>query len=277
MVTHARAGGSNEIMGLMLGKPEGDSFVVTDAFRLPVEGTETRVNASDEANEYIVKYLELSRQNGQPENPIGWYHSHPGYGCWLSGIDVSTQKLQQSFSDPFLAVVIDPDRTLAAGKVDIGAFRTYPENYRRPDLLPGGDGYQSIPLNKIEDFGAHADQYYQLEISTLKNTLDTHLLNELMNKNWVTILSDDPLSMNRDYTTNKISDLVQKVRNAEQSERAAVKLIPKSAQDEQMNKVMNEGDRVAVEGTSELLVNEVKTKLFTDSRPVSNPDAKLVG
>lgn len=27
----------------------------------------------------------------RPENAVGWYHSHPGYGCWLSGIDVSTQ------------------------------------------------------------------------------------------------------------------------------------------------------------------------------------------
>ena len=31
------------------------------------------------------------------EHAVGWYHSHPGYGCWLSGIDVSTQKLHQKF------------------------------------------------------------------------------------------------------------------------------------------------------------------------------------
>lgn len=68
-------------------------------------------------------YIQVSRK----ENIVGWYHSHPGYGCWLSGIDVSTQMLQQSFSEPFLAVVIDPNRTISAGKVDIGAFRTYPE------------------------------------------------------------------------------------------------------------------------------------------------------
>lgn len=35
--------------------------------------------------------------------------------------------LNQGFNDPFLAVVIDPNRTISAGKVDIGAFRTYPE------------------------------------------------------------------------------------------------------------------------------------------------------
>jgi proteasome lid subunit RPN8/RPN11 len=36
-------------------------------------------------------------QVGRQENAIGWYHSHPGYGCWLSGIDVSTQMLNQNF------------------------------------------------------------------------------------------------------------------------------------------------------------------------------------
>ena len=58
---------------------------------------------------------------------VGWYHSHPGYGCWLSGIDVGTQAIQQQYQEPFLAIVVDPHRTIAAGKVEIGAFRTYPE------------------------------------------------------------------------------------------------------------------------------------------------------
>lgn len=61
------------------------------------------------------------------ENAIGWYHSHPGYGCWLSGIDVSTQMLNQNFQEPFVAIVIDPVRTISAGKVCLGAFRTYPK------------------------------------------------------------------------------------------------------------------------------------------------------
>lgn len=34
---------------------------------------------------------------------------------------------QQQYLDPFLAIVVDPHRTIAAGKVEIGAFRTYPE------------------------------------------------------------------------------------------------------------------------------------------------------
>ena len=71
--------------------------------------------------------LVLFSQVGRLENAIGWYHSHPGYGCWLSGIDVSTQMLNQNFQDPFVAIVIDPVRTISAGKVNLGAFRTYPK------------------------------------------------------------------------------------------------------------------------------------------------------
>ncbi len=124
---HARSGGVYEIMGLMQGKLDGDTMVVMDAFALPVVGTETRVNAANDANEFMIQYIESSPAIGRLENIVGWYHSHPGYGCWLSGIDVTTQKTNQMFQDPFLAVVIDPNRTISAGRVEIGAFRTYPE------------------------------------------------------------------------------------------------------------------------------------------------------
>ena len=174
MVMHARSGGSLEVMGLMMGKIEANTFVVTDAFRLPVEGTETRVNAQDEANEYMVEFLQRARDQGQLDNAVGWYHSHPGYGCWLSGIDVNTQKTSSS-TRTLLAIVVDPDRTVSAGKVEIGAFRTYPDSYvqdkEKGATMKNGaggvesDGFQTIPLGKIEDFGAHANHYYPLEVS----------------------------------------------------------------------------------------------------------------
>lgn len=49
-------------MGLMQGKVIGSSLVVMDSFALPVQGTETRVNAANEANEYMVEYLESSKK-----------------------------------------------------------------------------------------------------------------------------------------------------------------------------------------------------------------------
>jgi len=215
MVTHARSGGQYEIMGLMQGKIEGDTFVVMDAFALPVLGTETRVNAGSEGDEYSVQYQSISKEVGRPENVVGWYHSHPGYGCWLSGIDVATQLTNQMYLDPFLAIVIDPNRTISAGKVEIGAFRAYPENYTPPNAQESE--YQSIPLNKIEDFGVHSSRYYPLEISHFKSSMDTQLLEALWNKYWVMTLSQSPLISNRAYTTSQISDLTEKLTRAENS------------------------------------------------------------
>lgn len=39
---------------------DGDTFIVLDAFPLPVQGTETRVNAGNEGNEFAVQYMEGS-------------------------------------------------------------------------------------------------------------------------------------------------------------------------------------------------------------------------
>eukprot|EP01133_Synstelium_polycarpum_P018139 gene18139-21683_t len=213
MVMHARSGGKLEVMGLLMGKVENHTMIIMDSFALPVEGTETRVNAQAEAYEYMVEYLDLIKKTGKMENALGWYHSHPGYGCWLSGIDVSTQMVNQQYSEPWLGVVIDPTRTISAGKVDIGAFRTYPQGYKPPN--EGPSEYQSIPISKIEDFGVHCKQYYPLEISYFKSSLDSQLLDKLWNKYWVNTLSSSPIFTNRDYITGQIGDISEKLEQAE--------------------------------------------------------------
>ncbi|KAB8296026.1 hypothetical protein EYC80_008836 [Monilinia laxa] len=283
MVMHARSGGSLEVMGLMQGKVSGDTIIVTDAFRLPVEGTETRVNAQDEANEYMVEYLQLCRDQGKLENAVGWYHSHPGYGCWLSGIDVGTQVTQQTFSDPFLAVVIDPDRTISAGKVEIGAFRTYPENYKPADA-GSGDGYQTIPLSKIEDFGAHSSRYYSLEVSHFKSSLDTHLLELLWNKYWVQTLSQSPLFTNREYSSKQMLDLSDKIRQASSGIARGGRVPAGSSlgkgMDQQLVKVVKDSSKIASEEMTGLKAGEVKAQLFNGlgeaSKPVAAPVAPAV-
>ena len=78
---------------------------------------------------------------------------------------------------------------MSAGKVAIGAFRTYPK-----DHVPTGhqSQYQSIPMDKIEDFGVHCKQYYELETTTFKSPLDSHLLELLWDKYWINTLSSSP-------------------------------------------------------------------------------------
>lgn len=262
MVMHARSGGSLEVMGLMQGYILSETFVVTDAFRLPVEGTETRVNAQDEANEYMVSYLQSCRDAGRMDNAVGWYHSHPGYGCWLSGIDVATQMTQQ-LGGPFVAVVIDPDRTISAGRVEIGAFRTFPQDFVPTKEAHEDDDYQTIPLGKAEDFGAHANQYYSLETTHFKSTLESEILSLLWNKYWVATLSQSPLFASRDFGSKQIMDLSQKVGKASrQIENSAPRATSTAGKDQQLDKVVRGGQQIVSEEVKGLIASEVKMKLF---------------
>ncbi|KAI9728364.1 MAG: COP9 signalosome catalytic subunit rri1 [Chrysothrix sp. TS-e1954] len=286
MVMHARSGGSIEIMGIMQGYTTGDTFIVTDAVRLPVEGTETRVNAQAEASEYVVQYLERSRQAGQLENAVGWYHSHPGYGCWLSGIDVSTQMLQQ-YQDPFCAIVVDPDRTISAGKVEIGAFRTFPQDYKPEKGANGeagadGEGFETIPLGKIEDFGAHADRYYSMSVSHFKSTLDAKLLEALWEKYWVGTLSASPLFSNREYGTKQMTDLALKIGQHEKSRDSGrggafptMGLGKRDQKDEQLAKIVRAGDKIAAEEEAGLMASEIKRRLFNGIGTVALEQTQL--
>ena len=57
---------------------------------------------------FQAKMLDMLRQTGRPEMVVGWYHSHPGFGCWLSGVDINTQQSFEALSDRAVAVVVDP-------------------------------------------------------------------------------------------------------------------------------------------------------------------------
>eukprot|EP00009_Paramoeba_aestuarina_P008949 CAMPEP_0201508422 /NCGR_PEP_ID=MMETSP0161_2-20130828/1801_1 /ASSEMBLY_ACC=CAM_ASM_000251 /TAXON_ID=180227 /ORGANISM="Neoparamoeba aestuarina, Strain SoJaBio B1-5/56/2" /LENGTH=281 /DNA_ID=CAMNT_0047903087 /DNA_START=128 /DNA_END=970 /DNA_ORIENTATION=- len=214
MVMHARAGGSLEVMGMLQGRIDGDSFIVMDAFAIPAQGIETRVDPGAEGFAYIVRYVTLQESVGRPEQTFGWYHSHPGYGCWLSGVDVGTQSLHQDHEDPWLAIVVDPKRTMSSGKVEIGAFRTYPKEYT--PLQTGDMGWQPIPQDKIEDFGTHNNRYYSLEVSFFKSSVDSHLLDLLWEKYWVNTLASSSLLADRVFSAGQISDFSKKLEQIEE-------------------------------------------------------------
>ncbi len=170
------------------------------------------MNAAQEGYEYMVQYLENLKKLNRHENILGWYHSHPGYGCWLSGIDVATQRLNQQWQEPFVAVVIDPHRTASAGKVEIGAFRTYPEGKAPQD---SSSGYQSIPVSKIQDFGVHCKEYYPLEVGFFKSSLNARLFELLWKKYWINTLTSNPVISDRKLFKAQIEDLAEKVSRCE--------------------------------------------------------------
>ena len=123
MLKHGRAGVPMEVMGLMLGEFIDDYTVrVVDVFAMPQSGTSVSVESVDEV--FQTQMLEMLNQTGRPEMVVGWYHSHPGFGCWLSGTDVATQQSFEQLNSRAVAVVVDPIQSVK-GKVVIDAFRYF--------------------------------------------------------------------------------------------------------------------------------------------------------
>merc|ERR1719163_2203565 len=121
MLKHGRAGVPMEVMGLMLGQFVDDYTIkVVDVFAMPQSGTGTSVEAVDPV--FQQDMVDMLGQTGRKESVVGWYHSHPGFGCWLSSVDVNTAKSFEQLNPRSVAVVVDPVQSVK-GKVVIDAFR----------------------------------------------------------------------------------------------------------------------------------------------------------
>lgn len=105
MVMHSRSGGNLEVMGLLLGKVDGNTMIVMDSFALPVEGTETRVNAQAQAYEYMAAYTESAKQVCQKSNLLLTY-------CFIPILDKLGVFSDTSLIILYVLIFIDLSNTL---------------------------------------------------------------------------------------------------------------------------------------------------------------------
>lgn len=190
MLKHGRAGVPMEVMGLMLGEFVDDYTVrVVDVFAMPQSGTGVSVEAVDPV--FQTKMLDMLKQTGRPEIVVGWYHSHPGFGCWLSGVDINTQQSFEALNQRAVAVVVDPIQSVK-GKVVIDAFRLI-----NPQLLMLGQeprqttsniGYMNKASIQALIHGLNR-HYYSIAINYRKNELEQKMLLNLHKKKWTDGLS----------------------------------------------------------------------------------------
>lgn len=186
MLRHGKAGIPLEVMGLMLGDYVDDYTVkCIDVFSMPQSGTETTIESIDEG--FQVKMVEMLKQTGRNEIVVGWYHSHPGFGCWLSSTDINTQKTFEQQVPRTVAVVVDPIQSVR-GKVVIDAFRTYGgmglnigdtdqrQTTSNLGVFKRTKGFTLKDLARIS--------YYSILIGYRKNELETKMLLNLRKSSW---------------------------------------------------------------------------------------------
>mmetsp|Transcript_3158 Transcript_3158/g.12680 ORF Transcript_3158/g.12680 Transcript_3158/m.12680 type:complete len:204 (-) Transcript_3158:245-856(-) len=117
---------------------------------------------------------------------VGWYHSHPGFGCWLSGVDINTQQSFEQLNSRAVALVVDPIQSVK-GKVVIDCFRLI-----HPQLMMLGQEPRQTTsnvgqLNKpsiqalIHGLNRH---YYSIVIDYRKNELEEQMLMNLHRRRW---------------------------------------------------------------------------------------------
>mmetsp|Transcript_13307 Transcript_13307/g.26593 ORF Transcript_13307/g.26593 Transcript_13307/m.26593 type:complete len:309 (+) Transcript_13307:179-1105(+) len=185
MLKHGRAGVPMEVMGLMLGQFVDDYTIsCVDVFAMPQSGTGVSVEAVDPV--FQTKMLDMLKQTGRPEMVVGWYHSHPGFGCWLSGVDINTQSSFEALNPRAVALVVDPIQSVK-GKVVIDCFRLINPQLmmlgQEPRQTTSNIGHLNKPSIQALIHGLNR-HYYSIVIDYRKNELEEQMLMNLHKNNW---------------------------------------------------------------------------------------------
>ena len=222
MLKHGRAGIPMEVMGLMLGDFTDEYMVrVVDVFAMPQSGTGVSVEAVDPV--YQQKFMEMIKQTGRSEVVVGWYHSHPGFGCWLSGVDIQTHKSFEQLSARAVAVVVDPVQSVK-GKVVIDAFRLINRQFMMLGIEPRQTTSNISFLNKpsiqalIHGLNKH---YYSMNIDFKKNDFEMAMLTNLYKKKWTTGLKPmeyKKLAVSNENAMEKMAKLAENYNKRIQEE-----------------------------------------------------------
>lgn len=190
MLKHGRAGVPMEVMGLMLGQFVDDYTInCVDVFAMPQSGTSVSVESVDPV--FQTKMLNMLKQTGRPEMVVGWYHSHPGFGCWLSSTDINTQSSFEALNPRAVALVVDPIQSVK-GKVVIDCFRLINPQLmmlgQEPRQTTSNIGHLQKPSIQALIHGLNR-HYYSIVIDYRKNELEEQMLMNLHKRNWTSGLT----------------------------------------------------------------------------------------
>ncbi|MGA2791198.1 MAG: DUF998 domain-containing protein [Candidatus Bathyarchaeia archaeon] len=103
-IVQAARANKNEIVGLLLGRLEGNTLIIENAITGESSAGPHRVSLSSNALAKIADGLVTGLIKG---NIVGWYHSHTVGGLFFSPTDIETQRTLQQFSKLVVGMVVD--------------------------------------------------------------------------------------------------------------------------------------------------------------------------
>lgn len=272
MLKHGRAGVPMEVMGLMLGDFVDEYTIrVSDVFAMPQSGTGVSVEAVDPV--FQTKMMDMLKITGRGESVVGWYHSHPGFGCWLSSVDMNTQSGFEQLSKRAVAVVIDPIQSVK-GKVVIDAFRLIPMQKSITGMesrqVTSNIGYLNKPtlVSMLHGLNRH---YYSLNIQYKKNDLEENMLLSLHKKTWADCLKMESIEKFEKSTHKKRETL--KALGEAFSKRLEEERTDKEEKEEKddtsmigkidiRKRLLSEAEKLMSENTMQQIITLIHKKIF---------------
>ncbi|KAL5678922.1 hypothetical protein ACJX0J_005307, partial [Zea mays] len=113
-------------------------------------------------NPYMLRFSPFYR----PEMVLGWYHSHPGFNCWISDVDINTQQSVKG------KVVIDVFRLINPQTMMLG------QEPRQTTSKVGHLNNSSIQLEKKMLLNLHKKKWID---GLILKRFDTHSKNQRAN------------------------------------------------------------------------------------------------
>ena len=135
VMDHVKSSPEKEVIGVLIGRMDDQVLMVQDAVSGEALRDEKKVVMPGESLAKIADDIVKKKVEG---NIVGWYHSHPGYGVFMSEVDKETQSKLHQFSPYVVALVSDPST---------GEFKFFAQEEKSKSI-------QSLPDSQVHLYGS---------------------------------------------------------------------------------------------------------------------------
>ncbi len=216
ILKHSLTNLEREVIGLLIGKFQGQVLEIWDAVTGEQYGKQGFVELNQEIQAEVAERLQKEKKG---LSIVGWYHSHPGLGVFLSGTDISTQKLYQQLYPKAVALVIDPLLYSKTGNISDIKFKVFRVGRKDMEItVPTTIGIRRSKLLESTIYAMSTlDLRHILDVDSNQNYLEidknyNHNKEEYLIKNEKEIKNIEFFSNSfKDYISFKISNFFSKI------------------------------------------------------------------
>ncbi|MHA2407565.1 MAG: hypothetical protein ACXACA_04285 [Candidatus Ranarchaeia archaeon] len=156
---------NREVMGLLVGVNLAENVIHINRVEAVAEGSPIEVQFKEE-HYHVYEKLNLRKDL---EYVVGWYHSHPGIGLFLSVTDLITHATSFQLKNPkAIAIVLDPSAIPSQVNYNqIKDFSDIIEVFQIESLTP----FTEKTADELNSFLAYDAKYYRLPWKKKKRDL----------------------------------------------------------------------------------------------------------